>query len=333
MPKSISLTVPSRRHHDVARADVAVHDAGLLEDVLQGAADAARDEDAELDVGQAAELAVALEVLDEAPAVDVLEDDAELPVHALEVEDAADVLVVEDGVAPRLLDEEAQVLGVGRLELLDDDRAAGSRPGRARRPLRRCPCRRRPAGGGCGTSARTKRRPPRVASEDCRAPRGCQGTRQRGRYTGRECASWPSTWATCGSGSLSPTRRRRSPRASSPCGRWARARTPRPSRRSSREHDVGEVVVGLPLRLDGSLGSQAEKVAGLRRAPAARAARAGRDAGRAAHLGRGRRATGRGRGRGAATARPGSTRRRRPSSSRSYLDERKSHAAARGEPA
>lgn len=27
-----------------------------------------------------------------------------------------------------------------------------------------------------------------------------------------------------------------------------------------REHDVGEVVVGLPLRLDGSLGSQAEKV-------------------------------------------------------------------------
>ena len=28
----------------------------------------------------------------------------------------------------------------------------------------------------------------------------------------------------------------------------------------AREHDVGEVVVGLPLRLDGSLGSQAEKV-------------------------------------------------------------------------
>jgi putative Holliday junction resolvase len=27
-----------------------------------------------------------------------------------------------------------------------------------------------------------------------------------------------------------------------------------------REHGVGEVVVGLPLRLDGSLGSQAEKV-------------------------------------------------------------------------
>jgi len=27
-----------------------------------------------------------------------------------------------------------------------------------------------------------------------------------------------------------------------------------------REHHVGEVVVGLPLRLDGSLGSQAEKV-------------------------------------------------------------------------
>jgi len=29
----------------------------------------------------------------------------------------------------------------------------------------------------------------------------------------------------------------------------------------AREHGVGEVVVGLPLRLDGSLGSQAEKVA------------------------------------------------------------------------
>ncbi len=68
---------------------------------------------AELHVGQAAELAVALDVLDEAPAVDVLEDDAQLAVHALEVEDAADVLVVEDRVAPRLLDEEAQVLGVG----------------------------------------------------------------------------------------------------------------------------------------------------------------------------------------------------------------------------
>jgi putative holliday junction resolvase len=30
-----------------------------------------------------------------------------------------------------------------------------------------------------------------------------------------------------------------------------------------REHDVGEVVVGLPLRLDGSLGPQAEKVVAL----------------------------------------------------------------------
>ena len=37
------------------------------------------------------------------------------PSDALEVEDAADVLVVEHGVAPRLLDEEAQVLGLGRL--------------------------------------------------------------------------------------------------------------------------------------------------------------------------------------------------------------------------
>jgi putative Holliday junction resolvase len=30
-----------------------------------------------------------------------------------------------------------------------------------------------------------------------------------------------------------------------------------------REHGVGEVVVGLPLRLDGSLGSQGEKVLGF----------------------------------------------------------------------
>jgi len=65
---------------------------------------------------------VPLQVLDEAPAVDVLENDAELPVHPLEVEDPADVLVVEHGVPPRLLHEEAEVLGVGVLELLDDDR-------------------------------------------------------------------------------------------------------------------------------------------------------------------------------------------------------------------
>jgi len=61
---------------------------------------------------------VALEVLHEAPAVDVLEDDAQLPVHPLEVEDAADVLVVEDGVTPRLLHEEPQVLGSGVLSCL-----------------------------------------------------------------------------------------------------------------------------------------------------------------------------------------------------------------------
>src|SRR5262249_32832666 len=81
----------------------------------------------EVHVRQVAELAVALEVLDDAPAVDVLEHDAQLAVDALEVEDAADVLVVEHGVAARLLDEQAQVLGLWRAQLLDHDRALEAR--------------------------------------------------------------------------------------------------------------------------------------------------------------------------------------------------------------
>ena len=59
--------------------------------------------------GRRLQLAVALEVLDQAPAVDVLEDDAELAVDVLEIEDAADVLVVEDGVAAGLVHEHADV--------------------------------------------------------------------------------------------------------------------------------------------------------------------------------------------------------------------------------
>ncbi len=114
---------PLARHHDVARADVAVDDRRPLEDVLQRAADATRDEDRQLDVGDLAELAVAGEELDEAPAVDVLEDDAALAVDDLEVDDAADVLVVEHRITRGLLDEECDVGGVGDADLLDDDGA------------------------------------------------------------------------------------------------------------------------------------------------------------------------------------------------------------------
>ena len=114
MPKSISLTVPSVVIMTLLGLTSRCTMRAFSNTYWSAAAHPARDEHAQLDVGQAAEPAVALEVLDEAPAVDVLEDDAQLPVHALEVEDAADVLVVEDGVAPGLLDEEAQVLGLGR---------------------------------------------------------------------------------------------------------------------------------------------------------------------------------------------------------------------------
>ena len=109
MPKSISLTVPSVVIITLLGLTSRCTMPHLLEHVLQSAADAAGDEDREVDVGQVAELAVPLEVLDEAPAVDVLEHDAQLAVDALEVEDAADVLVVEHRVPARLLHEQAQV--------------------------------------------------------------------------------------------------------------------------------------------------------------------------------------------------------------------------------
>ncbi len=120
---------PLARHHDVAGADVAVDDGRLLEHILQGPADAADDKDREIDVGEAAKLGVALQVVHERPAVDVLQDDAELAPHLLEIEDAADVFVVEDGVAAGLVHEQAQVGGVVVLELLDDDGA--QKPGLA----------------------------------------------------------------------------------------------------------------------------------------------------------------------------------------------------------
>ena len=67
---------------------------------------------------------VAVQEVDEGPAVDVLEDDAELADDAVEVEDAADVLVVEQGVAPGLVHEELHVAGLVRVaELLDHDGA------------------------------------------------------------------------------------------------------------------------------------------------------------------------------------------------------------------
>jgi hypothetical protein len=124
---------PLARHHDVAGADVAVDDVGPLVDVLKGPADAARDEHRQVDVGDALHLAVTVEVLDERPAVDVLEDDAELAADVVEIEDPSDVLVIEDRVPARLVHEELDVVRILGLQLLDDDGAleaglATSRP-------------------------------------------------------------------------------------------------------------------------------------------------------------------------------------------------------------
>src|SRR5258708_1008071 len=98
-------------------------DGRLLENVLEGPADAAGDEDREIDLGEAPELGVALHVVHERPAVDVLQDDAQLAPHLLEIEDAADVFVVEERVPASLVHEQPQVAGVAVLELLDDDGA------------------------------------------------------------------------------------------------------------------------------------------------------------------------------------------------------------------
>ena len=201
---------------------------------------------------------MALEVLDEAPAVDVLEDDAQLPVHALEVEDAADVLVVENGVAPRLLDEEAQVLGLGRLELLDDDRpleaglpeeealahgahAAGAQlvedavlrlgqSGAPRGSRRRIA---EPPGG-------VKAAEPDAILAEVRVMALDVGDVRIGVALSDETGTLASGLVTLRS--VGPRKDAQAVAA------------------LAREHDVGEVVVGLPLRLDGSLGSQAEKV-------------------------------------------------------------------------
>ena len=252
-------------HHDVARAHVAVHDAGLLEDVLEAAADAARDEDGELHVGQAAERPVTLEVLDEAPAVDVLEDDAELPVHPLEVEDPADVLVVQHRVATRLLHEEAEVLRVRVPDLLDDDRTleAGLPE---EQPL---------AHGAHAAGAQLmedavlrlgQTRAPPGPGEDCRAPRGCQG--ERAGRNGPDAILAAVRLLALDVGDV-----RIGVALSDETGTLAsglatlRAVGPRKDAQAVaalvREHGVDEVVVGLPLRLDGSLGPQGEKVMGF----------------------------------------------------------------------
>ena len=254
----------------------------------------------QLDVGQVAELAVALEVLDQAPAVDVLEDDAQL-------------------ARPR-----ARSRRCGRCS-------------RGRAPRSAAPPRRRAAGGsGSGVLSclmtigrwkpawpssrplRTVPMPPAPSSWRIRyfgsARTKCDspGSRARGLQSGpgvsrqadailAGCASWPSTWATCGSASRSPTRRRRSPPASRRCARWARARTPRRSRRSCASTSRARSWSACPGASTAALGPQAEKVLAFVERLRRVAARAGRDAGRAAHLGRGRRAPGRGRRARAAT--------------------------------
>jgi len=100
--------------------------------------------------------------------------------------------------------------------------------------------------------------PPRFESEDCRAPRGCQGReldailaqmRVMALDVGdvRIGVALSDETGTLASGLVT-----------------LKAVGPRKDAQAlaaiAREHDAGEVVVGLPLRLDGSVGSQAEKV-------------------------------------------------------------------------
>ena len=90
------LDRPFARHHHVARADVAVDDAGPLEDVLEAPAHPARDEHAELDVGRQprprwrSRYSMSLQP-------SMYSRTMQAPRPPVEIEDAADVLVVEDG--------------------------------------------------------------------------------------------------------------------------------------------------------------------------------------------------------------------------------------------
>lgn len=105
-----------------------MNDGGALEDVLQAAADPADDEHHDLGGREPVEHEVAVDEFGKAPAVDELENDAQIVVDAVEVEDAADVLVIQDRVTARLLYEKGDQGGVAGVEkLLDDHRTFETR--------------------------------------------------------------------------------------------------------------------------------------------------------------------------------------------------------------
>jgi hypothetical protein len=88
------------------------------------ATDPADDEDHDFGGRQPVDEQMPVDELGEAPAVDVLEHNAQIAVDALEIEDASDILVVEDRVTPRFLDEKGNEAQVGGVEqLLDHHRA------------------------------------------------------------------------------------------------------------------------------------------------------------------------------------------------------------------
>jgi hypothetical protein len=88
MPKSMSFTVPSRVIMMLLGLTSRWTMAAFSNTYCSARQTRLTMKTDELDVGQPPQLAVPLQVLDEAPAVDVLQDDAQLAGHALEVEDA-----------------------------------------------------------------------------------------------------------------------------------------------------------------------------------------------------------------------------------------------------
>ena len=191
----------------------------------------------------------------------------ELARDALEVEDAADVLVVEHRVAAGLLHEQAQVLRVAacRSCLMTIGRWKPAWPTRSS-PLQTVPMPPAPSSWRIRYFEGSAMREIPPEGQGRRMAERSWGVKaaKSGRYTRRRCASWASTWATCGSGwPLSDE----TGTLASGLRDAARRVGPRKDVQAVaalvREHEVAEVVVGLPRRLDGTQGPQAEKVLGF----------------------------------------------------------------------